>query len=125
MGFVKEFKDFIMRGNVVDLAVGVIIGGAFNAIVTSLIQDVITPILLNPLLQAANVTTLQAYVWHGAKLGMFLSSVITFLLTAFVLFMIIKGMNAARKKQEAAPATPPEPSSTDKLLMEIRDSLKK
>jgi large conductance mechanosensitive channel len=125
MGFAKEFKDFIMRGNVLDLAVGVIIGGAFNSIVTSLIQDVITPLLLNPLLQAANVTTIQAYAWHGAKLGMFLSSVITFILTAFVLFMIIKAMNAARKKQEAAPAAPPEPSSTDKLLMEIRDSLKK
>ena len=125
MGFAKEFREFIMRGNVIDLAVGVIIGGAFNAIVTSLIQDVITPILLNPLLEAANVTTLQAYVWHGAKLGMFVSSVITFLLTALVLFVIIKAINAARKKQETALAVPPEPSSTDKLLMEIRDSLKK
>jgi large conductance mechanosensitive channel len=125
MGMMKEFKDFVMRGNVIDLAVGVIIGGAFNKIVSSLIEDVITPLMLKPVLQAAHVATLQEYVWNGAKIGMFLSSVITFLLTAFVLFMFIKGMNAARKKEEAAPAAPPEPSSTDKLLMEIRDSLKK
>lgn len=125
MGMMKEFKDFVMRGNVIDLAVGVIIGGAFNKIVSSLIEDVITPLMLKPVLQAAHVATLQEYVWNGAKIGMFLSSVITFLLTAFVLFMFIKGMNAARKKEEAAPVAPPEPSSTDKLLMEIRDALKK
>src|ERR1700751_183402 len=105
MRFISEFKEFVMRGNVIDLAVGVIIGGAFNKIVSSLIEDGITPLMLKPLLDAANVNTLQAYTWHGAKLGMFLSSVITFLLTALVLFLIIKGMNAARKKQEAAPAT--------------------
>lgn len=126
MGFVKEFKEFVMRGNVIDLAVGVIIGGAFNKIVSSLIEDVITPLLLKPVLEAANVSTLQAYSWHGAKLGMFLSSVITFLLTAFVLFLIIKGMNAAAKKKAAeTPVVAPEPSSTDKLLVEIRDLLKK
>lgn len=126
MGMMKEFKEFVMRGNVIDLAVGVIIGGAFNKIVSSLIEDVITPLMLKPVLEAANVSTLQEYAWHGAKIGLFLSSVITFLLTAFVLFLIIKGMNAAaRKKEAAAPAAPPEPSSTDKLLMEIRDSLKK
>lgn len=127
MGMIKEFKEFVMRGNVIDLAVGVIIGGAFNKIVSSLIEDVITPLMLKPVLEAAHVATLQEYAWHGAKIGMFLSSVITFILTAFVLFLIIKGMNAAKRKEEAAaaPAAPPEPSSTDKLLMEIRDSLKK
>lgn len=125
MGMIKEFKEFVMRGNVVDLAVGVIIGGAFNKIVSSLIEDVITPLMLKPVLEAAHVATLQEYAWHGAKIGLFISSVITFILTAFVLFLIIKGMNAARKKEEAAPAAPAEPSSTDKLLMEIRDSLKK
>jgi large conductance mechanosensitive channel len=125
MGMMKEFKEFVMRGNVIDLAVGVIIGGAFNKIVSSLIEDVITPLMLKPVLEAARVSTLQEYAWHGAKVGLFLSSVITFVLTAFVLFLIIKGMNAARKKEEAAPAAPAEPSSTDKLLMEIRDSLKK
>lgn len=125
MGMMKEFKEFVMRGNVIDLAVGVIIGGAFNKIVSSLIEDVITPLMLKPVLEAARVSTLQEYAWHGAKVGLFLSSVITFILTAFVLFLIIKGMNAARKKEEVAPAAPAEPSSTDKLLMEIRDSLKK
>ena len=125
MGMIKEFKEFVMRGNVVDLAIGVIIGGAFSKIVSSLIEDIITPLLLKPVLEAAHVATLQEYSWHGAKLGLFLSSVITFILTAFVLFLIIKGMNAAKKKEEAAPAAPAEPSTQEKLLMEIRDSLKK
>ncbi len=124
MGMMKEFKEFVMRGNVIDLAVGVIIGGAFNKIVSSLIEDVITPLMLKPVLEAAHVSTLQEYAWHGAKIGMFLSSVITFVLTAFVLFLIIKGMNAAKKKGEAAPAPPAEPSNQEKLLMEIRDALK-
>ena len=125
MGMIKEFKEFVMRGNVVDLAVGVIIGGAFNKIVSSLIEDVITPLMLKPVLEAAHVATLQEYAWHGAKIGLFISSVITFTLTAFVLFLIIKGMNAARKKEETAPSAPAEPSAQEKLLMEIRDSLKK
>lgn len=128
MGFISEFKTFVMRGNVVDLAVGVIIGGAFNSIVTSLIQDIITPLLLNPLLVAAHVNTLQDYVWHSAKIGMFISSVITFLLTALVLFMLIKMMNRARLKEEAQPApvpAPPAPTPTEQLLVEIRDLLRK
>ena len=125
MGMIKEFKEFIMRGNVIDLAVGVIIGGAFNKIVSSLIEDVITPLMLKPLLEAAKVSTLQEYVWHGSKIGLFISSVITFILTAFVLFLIIKGMNAAKKKEAAKPLTEPEPSNQEKLLMEIRDALQK
>lgn len=125
MGMIKEFKEFIMRGNVIDLAVGVIIGGAFNKIVSSLIEDVITPLMLKPLLEAAKVSTLQEYVWHGSKIGLFISSVITFVLTAFVLFLIIKGMNAAKKKEAAKPLTEPEPSNQEKLLIEIRDALQK
>lgn len=125
MGMIKEFKEFIMRGNVIDLAVGVIIGGAFNKIVSSLIEDVITPLMLKPLLEAAKVSTLQEYVWHRSKIGLFISSVITFVLTAFVLFLIIKGMNAAKKKEAAKPLAEPEPSNQEKLLMEIRDALKK
>ena len=121
----KEFKEFAMKGNVVDLAIGVIIGGAFGKIVSSLIDDVITPLLLKPLLDAAQLNNIADLKWGAVKYGNFLSSVITFILVAFVLFMIIKGMNAAKKKEEAAPAAPVEPSSTDKLLMEIRDSLKK
>jgi len=125
MGFIKEFKEFVMRGNVIDLAIGVIIGGAFNKIVSSLIEDIITPLMLKPLLEAAKVATLQEYVWHGAKIGLFISSVITFVLTAFVLFLIIKAMNAAKKKEIAVPPPPTVPTLSEQLLMEIRDSLKK
>lgn len=123
---IKEFKEFAMKGNVVDLAVGVIIGGAFGKIISSFIDDVITPLLLKPALDAAHLTKLEELTIFGTvKYGNFLSAVINFIIIAFVLFMIIKGMNAAKKKEEAAPAAPAEPSSTDKLLMEIRDSLKK
>jgi large conductance mechanosensitive channel len=122
----KEFKDFAMRGNVVDLAIGVIIGGAFGKIVSSLIEDVITPLLLKPALEAANLTRLEELTVFGAvKYGNFLSAVINFVIIAFVLFMIIKGMNASKKKEEAAPATPPAPPADIKLLSEIRDLLKK
>ena len=126
MGMIKEFKEFAMKGNVVDLAIGVIIGGAFGKIVSSLIDDVITPLLLKPALEAAHLTKLEELTVFGTvKYGNFLSSTINFIIVAFVLFLIIKGMNAAKKKEEAAPAAPAGPSSTDKLLMEIRDSLKK
>ena len=122
----KEFKNFAMRGNVVDLAIGVIIGGAFGKIVSSLIEDVITPLLLKPALEAANLTKLEELTVFGAvKYGNFLSAVINFIIIAFVLFMIIKGMNASKKKEEAAPATPPAPPADIKLLSEIRDLLKK
>jgi large conductance mechanosensitive channel len=125
MGFIKEFKEFTMRGNVIDLAIGVIIGGAFNHIVSSLIEDVLTPLMLKPLLEAANVASLQEYAWHGAKIGLFVSAAITFLLTALVLFIIIKSMNAAKRKEVEVPASAVEPTMQEKLLMEIRDSLKK
>ncbi len=125
MSVIKEFKDFAMRGNVVDLAIGVIIGGAFGKIVGSLIDDVITPLLLKPALEAAHLSKLEDLTAFGSvKYGVFISSVINFIIVAFVLFMIIKGLNAAKRKEEvAAPA--PEPSNQEKLLMEIRDALKK
>ena len=122
MGFVKEFKEFVMKGNVVDLAVAVVIGAAFGAIVSSLVEDVVTPLLLAPALKAANVADLDKLTWGAVKYGKFLAAIIKFLVVAFVLFVIIKGMNSMKKKEEAAPA---EPSSTDKLLTEIRDALKK
>ncbi len=122
MSMMKEFKEFAMKGNVVDLAIGVIIGGAFGAIVKSLIDDVITPLLLKPMLDEAHLNNIADLKYGAVKYGSFLSSVITFILVAFVLFLIIKGMNSMKKNDEAAPT---EPSSTDKLLMEIRDSLKK
>ena len=122
----KEFKNFAMRGNVVDLAIGVIIGGAFGKIVSSLIEDVITPLLLKPALEAASLTKLEELTVFGAvKYGNFISAVINFVIIAFVLFMIIKGVNAAKKKEEAAPAAPAAPSADIKLLTEIRDLLKK
>jgi large conductance mechanosensitive channel len=94
----KEFKSFAMRGNVVDLAIGVIIGGAFGKIVSSLIEDVITPLLLKPALEAANLTKLEELTVFGAvKYGNFISAVINFIIIAFVLFMIIKGVNASKR----------------------------
>lgn len=124
MGFAKEFKEFAFKGNVVDLAVGVIIGAAFSAIVKSLVDDIITPLILNPALEKANVKNIAELSWGGVKYGNFLSSVISFLIVAFVLFMIIKGINSIGKKKEEAPAVPAGPTEDQKLLMEIRDLLK-
>lgn len=125
MGMMKEFKEFAMKGNVIDLAVGVVIGGAFGKIVGSLVDDIITPAILTPALKAANLTDLSELMIPGTaiKYGNFLSNVISFLIVAFALFMVIKAVNSMKKK-EPAPA-PAGPSSTDKLLMEIRDALKK
>lgn len=125
MGFIKEFKDFAMRGNVVDLAIGVIIGSAFGKIVASLIEDVITPLFLKPALEAAHLSKIEDLTLMGTiKYGNFLSATINFIIVAFVLFMIIKGMNASRKKEEVAPAAEPEPTKEEILLGEIRDLLK-
>lgn len=125
MGMISEFKAFAMKGNVVDLAIGVIIGGAFGKIVSSFIDDVLTPLLLKPALEAANLSKIEELtIFGGVKYGMFLSAVINFIIIAFVLFMIIKGMNASKKKEEAAPATPAGPTQ-EELLTQIRDLLKK
>jgi large conductance mechanosensitive channel len=123
MGFAKEFKEFALKGNVIDLAVGVIIGGAFGAIVKSLIDDVITPLLLNPALKASGAENIHELTWGAVKYGNFISAIITFLMIALVLFWIIKGINATKKNE--APAPPPGPSAEEKLLGEIRDLLKK
>jgi large conductance mechanosensitive channel len=125
MGMIKEFKEFAMKGNVVDLAIGVIIGGAFGKIVGSLIDDVITPLLLKPALDAANLNNIKDLKAGAVTYGNFLSNVISFIVVAFVLFMIIKGMNASKKKEEVAPSAPAAPSTEEKLLAEIRDLLKK
>ena len=122
MSIFKEFRDFAMRGNVVDLAVAVIIGAAFGAIVSSLVDDVITPLLLAPALKAANAQDLDKLAWGAVKYGKFLSAIIKFLVIAFILFLIVKGFKSIEKKKVPAAA---EPSSTDKLLVEIRDLLKK
>ena len=124
MGFLKEFKEFAVKGNVVDLAVAVVIGGAFGKIVSSLIDDVITPLLLKPALDAAHLSNLNELTIFGTvKYGNFLSAVINFVIIAFILFLIIKGINATKKKE--VPPPPAGPSSTEQLLMEIRDELRK
>jgi large conductance mechanosensitive channel len=122
MGLLKDFKAFIMRGNVVDLAVAVVIGAAFAAIVASLVDNVITPLLLTPALNAANLQDIDKLAWGTVKYGLFLAAVIKFVIIAFILFLIIKAMHSVQKKKDAAP---PEPSLTEKLLTEIRDELKK
>jgi large conductance mechanosensitive channel len=123
MSFIKEFKTFAMSGNIVDLAVAVIIGGAFGSIVSSLVDDIITPLLLTPALQAAHVNDITSLSWGAVKYGNFLSSIIKFTIIAIVLFAIIKAMNSFKKKEEAK--SEPVISSTEVLLTEIRDALKK
>lgn len=123
MGFLKEFKEFAVKGNVVDLAIGVIIGGAFGSIVKSFIDDVITPLLLAPALKAADMQNIQDLKVGAVKYGSFLSAVISFLVIAFVLFLVVKGINKMKKEEPEPP--PAGPTPTEQLLTEIRDALKK
>ncbi len=127
MSIVKEFKAFAMRGNVVDLAVAVVIGGAFGKIVSSLVDDIITPAILTPALKAAKLTDLEKLVIPGTaiKYGNFLSQIISFIIVAFALFIIVKAINATKKKEETAPSAPPAPTKEEVLLTEIRDLLAK
>jgi len=127
MGFIKEFKEFAVKGNVIDLAVGVVIGTAFQNIVKSLVDDIITPAILTPALKAANLNDLAQLTVPGTaiKYGNFISQIISFTIVAMALFLMIKGIN--RLKREPAPevpAAPPEPTNEEKLLMEIRDALR-
>ncbi|MGY3211071.1 large-conductance mechanosensitive channel protein MscL [Mucilaginibacter sp. HD30] len=126
MAIVKEFKEFAMRGNVVDLAVAVVIGGAFGKIVSSLVDDIITPAILTPALKAAHLTNLAELVIPGTavKYGNFLSQVISFIIVAIALFIIVKAINSMKKKEEVAPSAPPAPTKEEVLLTEIRDILK-
>ena len=121
MGMFQEFKDFAFKGNVVDLAVAVIIGGAFGKIITSFVDDVITPLLLNPALEAAKLENISELMWNGVKYGNFLSAIISFLIIAIVLFMVIKAVN---KMQKPLPAPAIAGPSQEELLAEIRDLLK-
>ncbi len=135
----KEFREFIQKGNVMDLAVAVIIGGAFGAIVTSFVNDIIMPILgiftggidfsnLFVSLDGSTYATLAAAQEAGAatlNYGLFINAVINFLVIAFVIFMLVRTVSNMQKKEEEAPAAPPEPSAEEKLLAEIRDLLKK
>lgn len=127
MGFIKEFKEFALKGSVIDLAIGVIIGGAFNKIVSSLVDDIITPLILTPALNAAHLDDLSKLTIPGTaiKYGNFLSTCLSFLIVALCLFLIVKGVNALKRRHEKenpppAPVTP----SQEELLTEIRDILK-
>ena len=134
MGFLKEFKDFAMKGNLVDIAVAFVMGGAFGKVVTSFTEGIVSPLIgmiggadlsknmyvLKPaVLDAAGKVVTEAV---AVKWGDFLTAIINFIIVAFVMFLVIKAINSMKKKEEAAPSAP---SSTDQLLMEIRDSLKK
>lgn len=136
MSLIGEFKKFAMRGNVVDMAVGIIIGGAFGKIVSSLVSDIIMPpvgllmgnkdftkysIVLKKATENAAGQTVPAVTWGY---GMFITTVIDFLIVAFAMFILVKMMNAAISKREASPPPPPAPSAQEKLLAEIRDILK-
>lgn len=126
-GFIREFKEFISNGNVMSMAVGIIIGGAFTAIVNSLVSDIITP-LLGMILGGINFSGISITVGDATLLvGRFIQSIIMFILTALVIFVIMKGFNkfAAKKKEEEEASAPAEPSEEVKLLTEIRDALNK
>lgn len=134
MGFIKEFKDFAMKGNLVDIAVAFVMGGAFGKVVTSFTEGIVSPLigLIGGADLSKNMFELKAATYDSAgkalteavnlKWGDFITAIINFIIVAFVMFLIIKAINSMKKKEEAAPAAP---SSTDALLMEIRDSLKK
>ncbi len=134
MGMMKEFKEFAMRGNVIDLAVAVVIGGAFGKIVTSFVNDILMPpigLLLGnvdfkdlKVIMRAATDEVAAVTWNY---GMFIQNIIDFVIIAFSIFMVVKAMMKLQKKkvEEPAPAAPPEPTNEEKLLTEIRDLLKK
>jgi large conductance mechanosensitive channel len=123
MSFIKEFKEFAMKGNVMDLAIGLVLGGAFGAIVTSAVDNLLMPIV-GALTGGHDISSLSAKVGGvDLRYGAFLQAVITFIIIALFLFMVVKGLNKMKKAEPPAP--PAEPSSTDKLLAEIRDALKK
>ncbi|TNE53242.1 MAG: large-conductance mechanosensitive channel protein MscL [Bacteroidetes bacterium] len=124
MGFIKEFKDFAVKGNVMDLAIAVVIGGAFSAIVKALVDHIIMP-LIGVLMGGKDFSGLT-YQFGTAtvKYGMFIQSVVNFMLIALTLFMVVKMMNKMKKKEEEAPKAPPAPSNEEVLLGEIRDLLK-
>ncbi len=124
----KEFKEFAMRGNVVDMAVGIIIGGAFGKIVSSMVSDVIMP-PIGMLMGGVDFSDLAIALGEGEgaasiNYGVFINTVLDFLIVAFAIFMLIKGLNSLKRKEEEKPAEPPKPSAEEVLLTEIRDALR-
>ncbi len=127
MGWVKEFKAFAIKGNVIELSVAVVIGAAFGGIVNSLVEDIITPLILTPAIKAAGVADIDKLAWGAVKYGKSLAAIIQFIFIAFVLFIVIKGVNKLNEKQAAADQLEKDIhkiSSTDQLLTEIRDAIK-
>lgn len=140
MGFIKEFKDFAMKGNLVDIAVAFVMGGAFGKVVTSFTEGIVAPLIgmiggadlsknvfilkkaVAEVKDASGAVITEAAAEVALKWGDFVTAIINFIIVAFVMFLVIKAINSMKKKQEEAPAGP---SSTDALLMEIRDALKK
>ncbi len=143
MSVVKEFREFALRGNLIDTAVAFVMGASFGKLTTSFVEGIVMP-LISMLTGSVNFNNLKIVLKEGSpetkdaagkvvakaveevavKYGVFISTLIDFLIIAIVVFLVIKTINAMKKKEAAAPAAPAEPSSTDKLLMEIRDSLK-
>ena len=141
MGFVQEFKEFAMKGNVVDLAIGVIIGAAFGAIVSSIVDDIFMPViglilsgidfsnlfivLNNPgNVAVPSVAAAKAAGVATLNYGLFINAVVKFTIIAFVLFLVVKGINRLKRQEAAKPAAPAGPSAEEKLLAEIRDAIK-
>jgi large conductance mechanosensitive channel len=131
MSMMSEFKDFAMKGNVVDMAVGIVIGGAFGKIVSSFVADVLMPpigLLLGNVDFSDLAVTLRGAAEGGEavllKYGVFIQTVVDFIIIAFAIFMVVKAMNTLKKKEEAAPAAPPAPSKEEVLLTEIRDAIR-
>ena len=126
MKMISEFKAFAMKGNVIELAIGVVIGAAFGKIISSLIDDVITPLILKPALEAAKITEIdQLVAFGGVKYGVFISSLINFILVSFVLFLVIKAVNVYKKKNGIEDDREKKGATQEELLTEIRDLLKK
>ncbi len=126
MSFISEFKAFAMRGSVVDMAVGVVIGGAFGKIVSSMVDDLIMPVV-GMITGGVDFTSLKVPLTGDAAIGIgnFLQRVVDFTIVALAIFVMVKAMNAAKRKEAAAPAAPPEPPAEVKLLTEIRDLLRR
>jgi large conductance mechanosensitive channel len=138
MGMMKEFKEFAMKGNLVDMAIAFVMGGAFGKVTTSFIEGIVMPVV-GKLTGGVDFSKMQFKIKDAEidaagketaaavfiKYGAFITTIVDFIVVAFVMFMVIKAINKMKKKEEAAPVAPAEPSSTDKLLIEIRDSLKK
>ncbi|MDV5977365.1 UNVERIFIED_CONTAM: large conductance mechanosensitive channel protein MscL [Streptococcus canis] len=122
---IKELKAFLFRGNIIDLAVAVIIGGAFGAIVTSFVNDIITPLILNPALKAAKVENITQLTWNGIKYGNFLGAVINFLIIGTSLFFVVKAAEKAMPKKQEEEVVEVTTPTQEELLTEIRDLLAK